>query len=239
MEEKNKSQLDKDKADSKKSDGPRKKDNIVLYVTGALLLIILLLFILPRFFPDSSDLTLDKLHEKNLKGELPSEKGYVHNGIYSFVRYNNLWYTQLSTPQGTKLFNIPFHYNPKQVSDIEIVGRLNYTAFDRYRNFFITFNPIDEDLNYIATAIGETNSILIQVFGKGIIASCTTNETRACVDRPIVGCNSTDAPVLYFSSEPETNVLYLDNCMIISGNKENLLKATDRMLFDLLDIIER
>jgi hypothetical protein len=101
----------------------------------------------------------------------------------------------------------------------------------------MTFDPTDAHLNYIAVSTAETDMVVIQVFGKGVIASCLNNESLACVNRPIVGCDSTDAPVFYFASEENTSVLYLDNCIIVSGDRDNLLRATDRMLFDFLGIM--
>ena len=100
----------------------------------------------------------------------------------------------------------------------------------------MTFDPYDDHLNYIAAATSETDAILLNVFGKGVFASCTKNSTD-CQDAFIVQCNSTDAPVFYFASEEVTAILYLDNCIIVSGNEQELFKATDRMLFDLLGII--
>ncbi|MBD3164843.1 hypothetical protein GF323_06620 [Candidatus Woesearchaeota archaeon] len=214
----------------------RRKDDIVIYTIAALVIIFGIVFLVPRFFENGNE-TLDQLHEKNLRGKLSAEKGYVYKDVYSFVYYAGLWYTQLSTPTGETLFNIPFHYGPRDVEDLEIIGNVNYTNLDDYDNFFVTFNPLDEDLNYIGVAIGEFDNIIIRVFGKGIVAACSQNETSACTARPIVECNSTDAPVFYFASEPETNVLYLDNCVIISGKREDLFKATDRVLFDLLGIM--
>ena len=214
------------------------KDSALLFTVIVILVAFILVIFIPKFVPQASSMSLDELHEKNLAGKLSPDKGYVYNGLYSFVLFDDLWYTQLVTSSGEKQFNIPFHYGPRDVEDIEVNGELNYSAFDKYKNFFMTFDPIDENLNYIAVSTGEAVNIFIQAFGKGVIGACTNNETTACQGRPIVQCNSTDAPVFYFASEDETNVLYLNNCVVLSGNKEELFRATDRMLFDLLGIIE-
>ena len=73
--------------------------------------------------------------------------------------------------------------------------------------------------------------------GKGVVAACTKNETVACQTRPIVDCHTSKVPTFYYASENETNVLFLDTCIIVSGEKEELLRATDRMLFHLLQIM--
>jgi hypothetical protein len=216
----------------------KKKDHTFIYAIVIIFIILLFIIFLPRFVPPKSAIVdLDELHQQNLQGKLSKDKGYIHNGLYSFVYYDNLWNTQLQTANATRVFDMKFHYRPIDVEDIDIVGELNRSALARYKNFFMTFNPLDEDMNYIGVAIGETDFIMIQVFGKGVISACTHNESDACTDRPIVECNSTSAPVFYFASEEETNVLYLNNCIILSGKREDILRATDRMLFDLLGIM--
>ena len=181
----------------------------------------------------------EELHKKNLEGKLPPNMGYIYKGGYSFVFFDSLWYTQLKTPVGTRIFNIPFHYSPRDVDNISIKGSLNYSNLERYKGFFMTFDPVDTNLNYIAVSIGETDQVLLNAFGKNVIAACSKNETDACVDRPIIECNSTEAPVFYFKSGTEANVTYNNNCAVISGYKTELFRATDRMLFDFLGIIKR
>jgi hypothetical protein len=212
-------------------------DKMLFYGIGALILIIALFFLIPKIIPDNSVLTLDELHSLNFQGKLSEEKGYLYNNVYSFVKYDELWYTQLKAPEGDTVYNVPFHFSPKDVEHIKPQGMLNHSTLDRYPAFYMTFDPEDDNLNYIAASTGETVRIFIEAFGKKVIGSCARNATKACATRPIINCSSTSAPVFYFASEEQTNLLYLDNCVIISGNKEELFKATDRMLFDLMGII--
>jgi hypothetical protein len=227
--------------DEEKENQEMKKgsDKSFIYATGFIIAFLLLMFVIPKLIPNKTILSLDELHQKNIEGKLPPEKGYLYQGLHSFVRFDNLWYTQIKTPKGTKLFNIPFHYSPNEVGDIEPEGILDYSKLDTNHNFFMTFDPTDENLNYIAVATGESVRPFIDVFGKAVIGSCTKNETDGCLDRPIIECNSTTSPVFYFANEEETRLLYLNNCIILSGTKEELLRVTDRMLFDLLGIMER
>jgi len=209
---------------------------LVIYVLGIILGVFLLIFIVPKLLPDT-DLSLDGLHERNMNGKLDPEEGFMHNGIYSFVRYDGLWYTRVSTPNGATQFNIPFHFSPTEVADVPLAGSLNYSALDAYKNFFVTFDPEDDGLNYIGVSIGEADQILIKVFGKGVVPACTKNLTAGCTDRPIVDCEATKkVPVFYFAHGEEENVLFLNNCIIVTGTEEGLFKATDRMLYHLLNI---
>ena len=217
-------------------DHDTKSDGALLIAITAIFIIAILVIFLPRYFVPSEP-TLEELHISNMKGELTEEEGYLHDGTYSFVNFDGLWYTQMQTTEGSRLFNIPFHYSPKDVLDIVPSGYINTTTINQYQSSFMTFNPEDPDLNFVAVSIGETNSILIQVFGKGVIAACAENKTDACADRPIVKCGSTDAPIFYYIASTETKVEYENNCIKISGEKEELLRATDRVLFDLLGIV--
>lgn len=227
----------------KEADGadlqPKKlKDSVLFYAILFVVMAVIMIIFIPKLIPHSQE-TLDSLFQKNLEGKLGPEKGYMYNGVYSFVFYDGLWYTQLKTPSNTKLFNIPFHYSPRDLENISPVGYLNTSSFDDFENFFITFDPIDENLNYIGVAVGETDAVLINVFGKGVIPACTRNETAACQAQPIVECNaSTEFPVIYFASENSTNLLYMNKCIVVAGNREGLLKAADRMLYSMLGIMK-
>ncbi len=214
-----------------------KGDRAMIYALIVIALAFVLIFTLPNLIDNDNFISLDELHERNLAGKLSPDEGFIYEGVYSFVYFNDLWYTRLSNEAGTQEFNIPFHYRPDEVDDIDPIGTLNHSNLEAYKNFFMTFDPLDDHLSYIGVAIGETSFVIVQVFGKGVIGSCTNNEVEGCLDRPKVECNSTDAPVFYYASEQETNLLYMNNCVIVAGQQEELIRATDRMLFDLLGIM--
>ena len=216
----------------------KNRDIIIIYSALVMFIILISIIFLPRFINRDTSVSLEELHRRNTLGKLSEEEGYMYKGLYSFVYFDDLWYTQVVNTNGDTLFNIPFHYKPNDVEYIPISGYLNRTNMDRWPNFFMTFDPVDEDLGYIGVSIGETDGVVIRVFGKGVIGSCTSDEVEACEDRPIVQCNSTDAPVFLFQSEPITKIIYDNNCIIVSGTKNELIKATDRMLYDLLGIIK-
>lgn len=214
-----------------------KKDSALVVALVVLAILLVAVFFLPKLFI-GPPATLEDLHSLNFEGKLSSDEGYVYNGQYSFVKKDGLWYLLLNVPAIGRSYNIPFHYGPREVADILPAGIINKSTLDQYRNFFITFDPLDQDLQYIAASVGESNAVFINVFSKNIIPACTRNETSACVGRPIVNCNSTASPVFYFASEEETNLIYLSNCAIISGKGTEIFRATDRMIFDFLGIMQ-
>ncbi len=202
-------------------------------------IIIIITFIISfKFFQGgkSQPKTIDDLHALNLKGKLKPNQGYIYNE-YSFVFANGLWYTQVQTIGGTTLFNIPLHYGPRDLEDLPIEGKLNTSLFNSNRGIYITFDPLAQNLNYVALAVGEFDQNIIKAFNKIPIAACDKNETNACKTRPIIICNSTNKPVLYLQQKPETKVIYDNNCIIVQGIGPEIVRATDRLLLKLYGIM--
>jgi len=226
-------EIKKEGESDEKSD--KSSDKFFFYAVAILVIVGLVVIYIPKWVINTEQLDLEALHAKNLAGKLDEDKGFVMKGR-SFVFFDNLWYAELSTPAGDRTFNVPFHFSPREVAHIQPIGTLNFTKFQNYRTFYSVIDATDEEGGYLGVAKLETAQFLINAFGRTIVDGCIKNETLACSTRPIVQCNSTDLPVLYFASEDETNLLYIDNCAIISGRGAELLKATDRMLYDFLGL---
>lgn len=214
----------------------KKTPDWVLIASIALIILIIALIISFKFFQGekSQPKTIDDLHLLNLKGKLKPEQGYIYNE-YSFVFANGLWYTQVQ--RGNNLFDIALHYAPKALEDIPIEGKLNSTLFNSEKGIYITFDPLAQNLNYVALAAGEFDQSIIKAFNKAPIAACDKNETKACKTRPIITCNNTNKPVLYLQQKPETKVLFANNCMIVQGIGPEIVRSIDRLLLKLYGIM--
>ncbi len=209
-----------------------------LVILVAIIVLTLAVIISFNFFKKETPRTIDELHSLNLNGKLKEEEGYLYDG-YSFVFANGLWYTQYQvlTARGANLFNIPLHYSPKELEDIPTEGGLNATLFDSEEEIYVTFDPLGQNLNYVALAVGEFDQNIIKAFNKMPVAACDKNETKACETRPIITCNNTDKPVLYLQQEPEAKVIFEDNCMIVQGQGAEIVRAVDRLLLKLYGIM--
>ena len=86
-------------------------------------------------------------------------------------------------------------------------------------------------------AVGEFDQNIIKAFGKIPIAACDKNETEACATRPIITCDNTDRAVLYLQQEPETKVIFDNNCIIVQGIGAEIVRAVDRLLLKLYGIM--
>ena len=183
--------------------------------------------------------TLEDLHVLNLKGKLKPEQGYVYKGVYSFVTLDNLWYTQLTSPKGAKIYSLALRYSPKDLKGIAIEGTLNTEFFNNQTQFYNTFNPTGKELSYVSLAVADFSTHMAKVFEKGPVAACDRNETEACKTRPIVTCEDADKLVLYIKESEKFRAYYNNNCIVVEGNGFDLVKGVDRILYNLYNIMEQ
>ena len=215
------------------------KSERTLIVTIILLLIGVAAIVLgSKYFVKAEPLTIDDLHALNFKGKLREEQGYLYKGVYSFVKFEDLWYTQLKSPKGTRLYNIQFRYSPKEVEKVRVEGILGMGLLNNATEYYVTFNPTGNDFSSVALAAGDFNQQMTNIFFKQPIAACDRNETRACIDRPVITCDNTDKLVLYVRESNNSRVSYDNNCITIEGSGFELVKGIDRVLYDLYGIME-
>ena len=229
IEEANKPQEDGQKISSEKS-------LIISIVVIALLFISILAY---SIINKPQPKTLEDLHVLNLKGKLKPEQGYVYKGVYSFVTLDNLWYTQLNSPKGTKIYDLALRYSPKDLKDIVIEGNLDAEIFNNQSEFFVTFNPTGKEFSYIGLAVADFDAHMSKVFEKKPIAACDRNETEPCKNRPIITCEEQDKLVHYIKESDRFRTYYNNNCIVVEGNGFDLVKGVDRVLYNLYNIMEQ
>ncbi|MBR9691990.1 hypothetical protein GOV06_04330 [Candidatus Woesearchaeota archaeon] len=184
--------------------------------------------------PTEAAVTIDELHKKNLEGK-ESEINYVYNG-FSFVYLDNLWYTQVKRNDDS-LLDIPLHFGPRDLGDILVTGSVD-ERFQQPR-IYLTFDPTGEVLKFVALSSAELSLNLARGIGLMPVAACYKNETKACESRPIVTCADKNKAVIYFKQTNETGAVKLDgNCVELSGDGWELVKATDRFLLQWYQIME-
>ena len=213
-------------------------DKSLIVAVILLILLFAFIFITIRYFNPDPPGTIDELHEFNLLGKLKPEQGYIYNEVYSFVKFEDLWYTQLLSPKGTRLYDIQFRYGPKELEDITIGGTLNIQLFNDAQQYYVTFNPAGNDFSTVALAAADFNQQMVNIFFKEPIAACDRNETLNCIDRPIITCDNTDKVVLYIKESINFKVYFDDNCIVVEGSGFDLVKGVDRILYNLYDIMD-
>lgn len=214
-----------------------KSDKILIFSILFIILLIAIFFSV-KYFYKPKILTVDDLNKQNIDGKLKREQGYLYKGVYSFVKSSGLWFFQLKSPSGRVLYNIPLHYSPNEIEDLKITGRFS-PLFTNSTDIYITFDPLAEDLQYTALAVGELDQSILTAFAKNPIAACDKNETSACKDRPIITCDNTkNTPVIYFRNNATTKIAYNDNCLIVQGQGLELIRAVDRMLLQWYGVMD-
>jgi len=222
-----------------KEEEPKSSSEKIFVISVAVVLLVLVSIFAFSILNKPKPQTLEDMHILNLKGKLKPEQGYVYKGIYSFITFDNLWYTQITSPKGTKIYNLALRYSPKDLKDIVIEGNLDADFFNNQSDFYVTFNPMGKEFSYVGLAVADFNTHLSKVFEKKPIAACDRNETEPCKTRLIVTCEDTDKLVLYIKESERFRAYYNNNCIVVEGNGFDLVKGVDRILYNLYGIMEQ
>lgn len=221
---------------SKRESEPQRKASDKTLVFGILIVVLVFAGVFGYiYFVREPPTTIEGMHIANLNNELGADQGRVYRG-HSFVNLDGFWYTQLSSPIGTKIYDMTFRFPPWELEGIVIKGKLDIEEFNKANNYSVTFNPSGNNFAHVALAIGDFNQHMMHVFEKMPIASCDRNETEACADRPVADCSS-EGIVFYVNESSENEVVYDDNCIVVNGNGIELVKSVDWVLYNLYGIL--
>ena len=235
-------ELDKNIEDLNKADvqeEPQKSSEKTLIIGIAVIILLLVSIITYSIFSKPQPKTLEELHILNLKGKLKPEQGYVYKGVYSFVNFDNLWYTQLKSPKGTKEYSMALRYSPKDLKDIIIEGNINAKFLNEQNEFYVAFNPTGKELAYVGVAVADFDTHMSKVFEKKPISACDRNETEPCKTKPIVTCEDFDKLVIYIKESDRFRAYYNNNCIVVEGKGFDLVKGVDRILYNLYGMMEQ
>ncbi|MFT4343514.1 MAG: hypothetical protein ACMXYE_02085 [Candidatus Woesearchaeota archaeon] len=229
---------------TKKKDTQEDYTKKIMIFFGIIVIIVIALLFTPRLFT-SEPKTLDELHLENYESP-PTDRNYIYNG-YSFIKFPEpgtnveMWYTQYA--RDGYLFDLPMRHGPK---DVENINKRIISPIPQGRNFtqmYITIDPKPREISrqYLTLAISEFSKKMTEVRQYPLVAACTRNETDACLTRPIVACESDhDNLIMYFKEVEENNpprITIDGTCITIQGHEEELIKATYRVIYELLGII--
>lgn len=235
-------QMPQKKAEPKK-EGPKevklKSDKNLIIGVIIIILLFIIIFFGVGLLREKPPETIDGLHELNIKGKLKPDQGYLYKNIYSFVKFEDLWYTQFKSPRGSRLYNVQFRYGPKEIEDIKVGGTLDFSLFNNATDYYVTFDPTGKDFSHVALAVSDFNQNMVNIFFKTPVPACDRNETFACRDRPVITCGNTDKIVLYVKEANESRVSFDSNCIIVEGNGFDLVKEVDRVLYVFYGMMEQ
>ncbi len=198
-------------------DPETKKPTLYFIIIGGVVFAIILLFLIFGFN-----------HEK------PSNK--VNYGYFTFEEIGGLWQTNIKL--GSNVYSAMFRFNPKQVEDVHIEG--NFSGFHS-SPIYITFDPEaqKDDFKYLALASTELSLNIVRALNFTVEGACTKNATAACTDRPIINCGDEGKSVIYITPNPPPQIVLKGSCVMLTGERMDLLKSVDRMLYQWYHIMSQ
>ncbi len=205
----------------------RKKDkvqlrNTILFLT--LVVLIIAVIAIPRLFPEPTRKII------SLGGDDYDTSSYEYNSFF-FTYKDEAWFSSVQT--GNTIYDIAYKYGPRDLEDVKVLGDIERMKYAKY--IYITLD-IEDGNRWTTFANAEVAINLAKHFNNEIRAACTTNHPD-CEGVPVKNCNNTDEPVLYYRVAPGPLVEQKDNCIIIQGEGEDLVKAADRFMYMMYGIM--
>ncbi|MBW2987940.1 hypothetical protein DRJ48_01590 [Candidatus Woesearchaeota archaeon] len=162
--------------------------------------------------------------------ELAERVRYYNN--FRFEKMAGMWWTQWQ--RGKDLYTIPFRFLPSEVENVTVTGQLVNFSFGQ---LYITFNPYDTDLQFVALAASELGISLAKVFHVEIKSACTEPYQNVCPPKPIVTCNNTNQSVIMLRVAENPKITLNKNCITFEGDKFDLVRVVDKFLYYLYGIL--
>jgi hypothetical protein len=223
----------KKKAGSKKSSESEddsfghKKDkvqlrNTILFLT--LVVLIVAVIAIPRLFPEPTRKII------SLGGDDYDTSSYEYNSFF-FTYKDGAWFSAVQT--GNTIYDIAYRYGPRDLEDVKVLGDIERVRYAKY--VYITLDIEDGD-KWTTFANAEVAINLARHFNNEIRAACTTDHPD-CEGVPVKNCNNTDEPIIYYRVAPGPLIEEKDNCIIIQGEGEDIVKAADRFMYMMYGIM--
>ncbi len=206
----------------------------------ALIFIGLIIILGIRYLMASKAMSIEELHKQNIKGKF-TDRNYFYNG-YSFVNYDNLWWTQIQSKDKT-LYDIPFKHSPKELENYIIEPGLPLVLLKNKKLIYMSINKTenisDSKMGIAALELARITGKRYNMFNIDTIGAYTTF-TEPIV--PVITCaNSSNTTAVVIYTVGQMNRAYSDNnCIIIEGTSEDeVIKVADRFAYEILGIFKK
>ena len=139
------------------------------------------------------------------------------------------------------MIEVALHFGPKELVDYPVSG--NLSIFIPMKKGYISFDPLEPELGYIMLANGELGLTLAKAFKAvqdkplNLTTVCSRDDFKTCSKYPIINCNNTNETVIYLKQINESGIVVEDNCIIIQGKDENLIRGVDRLMYSWFRIL--
>lgn len=198
------------------------KDNLLFWSVAFIIALVVLFFAVTNFSADTDEDYSTVIY---------------HN--WEFVEIADLWWFEWQ--KGENVYQVPLRYNPYEVENVSVIGRINDTAFNSQKEIYITFdlsNESNQSLSHLALGSTELTQNIATAINRTPVAACVNNKSSVCEDRPIKTCENTEAPLIYLKEGGDPTIILNGNCIMIHGEKFELLRAVDRLLYHWYGVIK-
>lgn len=161
------------------------------------------------------------------------ETRYIYNG-FNFAKEAGIWYTQIER-DGVP-YIIMTEHGPKEVENINVTYNANlFPALTHPGDtLYLSFDPTEENKSDVTIAAIDFAKGLSIVYGMNIESACTVNATGC---EQVQTCNSTDKAIIELIRSDNPRAEYEGNCLRVYGKNSDIIKVTNRIMFEWYEII--
>jgi hypothetical protein len=170
----------------------------------------------------------------------PPENPKITYNNWEFTEITGLWFFEWQ--KGGNLYQIGLRFNPLEVENIPIRGKLDTAKFNSQNYVYVTFdfsNASSQNMSILALASTELTQNIASAINRTPLAACVNSMDPSCEDREIKTCENTDEPVIYFEEGGSPGITLSDSCITLTGEGFDLLKSVDRLLYHWYGIIRQ
>ena len=166
------------------------------------------------------------------------ELSKVYN-YYVFEKDDVFWTTKWA--DGEREYDLKFRNYPEDLENISLEGSLD-RRFDN-NTIFLTIDASNstsktKETGQLRLSVISVSTMLSEIYGRDVVAACTSNLSGVCEDYPVVSCEDEDAAVIHFKNASEPKVVLDGNCVTIEGSGEGFSKASELLIYKWLGIIK-
>ncbi len=214
--------------------------------------IILIAFLWFGFNKFSEQREFSKLEQTDENLDIKTENYYLYKNFeFTYDPNFNLYTTKVFNPSKGQEIYVRLHYGPRELLDVPINhGVNNFLKYSlAYKpsqeaipnnqfigGTYILYNPENDDANQARTydELRRNLELAMEIYVNPAV-------TSVLVDRPefpIKDCSKTKEPIIELKYEGKTDISYPSvNCIVVSGEGDELLRAVDRLLLNFYGIM--
>ncbi|MEK6941062.1 MAG: hypothetical protein AABW49_04145 [Nanoarchaeota archaeon] len=154
----------------------------------------------------------------------PVSNGKITTYRVEFIHNGNPYYLNSRNP-------------PNLVDNISVIGNVKDYVLSKEK-IFVGINPFDPELRGLTALAGlSIDGFIESFFGIPVFSSFTEFDSKH-PDIPVLTCDKTKDGLIILELANDTSVSLKNNCILVHGGNEiDIIRAVDRLNFELIGII--